>query len=71
MSGRIVGAVVSGAGLVCAGVFSLADILGIGQNPTRFGTAQTVGTIVGVLILIVGLIILLFGEAPGSTGEQM
>lgn len=68
MSGRIVGAVVVGAGLICAGVFSLADVLGIGQNPTRFGTGQTVGTVVGVLILVVGLVIFFFGEAPG---EQM
>lgn len=69
MSGRIVGAVVTGAGLLCTGVFSLADVLGIGQNPTRFGTSQTIGTVVGVLILVVGLIIFLFGEAPGGTGE--
>ena len=41
-----------GIGLLIASL--LADVIGIGDNP-GFGTQQTLGTIVGVLITAVGL----------------
>jgi hypothetical protein len=47
---------VLGIGLLAASL--LADVIGIGDNP-GFGRQQTMGTIAGVAVAIVGLFLLL------------
>ncbi len=50
---------VIGIGLLAASL--LADVVGIGDDP-GFGSQQTTGTIVGVIITVVGLYLTLKGQ---------
>ncbi|MGH7452044.1 MAG: hypothetical protein ACRENG_11900 [bacterium] len=58
MSSKTVALIVTIVGLLVALFFAFADIMGVG-NPARFGCRQIVGTVVGALVFIVGLVIYL------------
>ncbi len=47
--------VIIGVGLLAASL--LADVIGIGDDP-GFGTQQTMGTIAGVVIAFLGLVVM-------------
>ncbi len=55
MSAKSLSLLVILVGLVIALIFIFADVIGLGQNPSQFGPRQTIGTVVGVVVLIVGL----------------
>jgi hypothetical protein len=55
MSAKSISLFVSLVGLVIALVFIFADVIGLGSNPNQFGPLQSVGTVVGAVILVVGL----------------
>ena len=57
MSRRVFGLVEAIVGLFLLLFFALADVTGLGHHPGRFGPKQTTGTIIGAIILIVGIII--------------
>ncbi len=58
MSSKTAGLIVAVGGVLVALFFALLDVIGLG-NPARFGYYQIGGTVIGVLILIVGLVIYL------------
>ena len=66
---HVIGLIIGGIGVVITLIFVFADALGVGSHPTRFGTGQTVGTVVGVLVLMVGVLIYFFGETPPHQRE--
>jgi hypothetical protein len=39
--------------------FAIADVIGVGRDPTAFGARQTTGTLVSVIVFIVGLVMYL------------
>lgn len=51
---RRTGWILVGAGLVAALVSVTADLTGVGLFPGRFGTNQILGTIAGVVVLVIG-----------------
>ena len=59
MSSKTVGIIVAVVGLVVVLAFVLADVIGIGQHPDIFGTRQLIGTVVGIVIVVVGAIMYL------------
>jgi hypothetical protein len=54
MSLRTVGLIIAIAGIIIALVFALADVIGLGGLPDRFGWRQTVGTGFGIAAFIAG-----------------
>lgn len=64
---KIIGTIVLVVGIAVLIVFATADRIGIGQNP-HFGNVQIAGTIAGVVVAIVGLVLLLRKEKPVSNG---
>lgn len=46
----IAGAIV---GLACA----LADVIGLGHDPSAFGSRQLTGVLAGVVVLVIGLVL--------------
>ena len=56
-TGKIIGIVLIVLGVLALAVFLLADIIGYGRP--GFGIRQIIGTVVGGISLIVGLILLL------------
>jgi len=58
MSSKTVSLILVIVGILVALIFALADVIGIGDQG-RFGSQQIAGTVVGVLVFIVGLIIYL------------
>ena len=64
MSTRKKGLVRIIVGLLLALYFALADVIGMGRNPDMFGFFQIVGTAVGVVILVAGVVTVL------RAGEQ-
>jgi hypothetical protein len=52
---RVLGIVLSAAGLIIAVVFAIADITRMGSH-LGFGPIQIIGTIAGVFVLILGLV---------------
>ena len=59
MSLKTVGIIVAVVGLLVGLAFVLADVIGIGQHPGGFGIRQLIGTVVGVVIVVVGVVIYL------------
>lgn len=55
MSTKTIGAIVAVVGLVVLLVSLLADVIGVGTGPGMFGPRQIAGTVVGVVVLIVGI----------------
>jgi hypothetical protein len=49
-------------GLVVLILFAGADILGIGENPTSFGSVQIGGSIIGTILILIGLVLFLKKE---------
>lgn len=49
-------------GLVVLVLFAGADILGIGENPTSFGSVQIGGSIIGTVLILIGLVLFLKKE---------
>jgi hypothetical protein len=71
-----IGARLAATGFVFAAVSSAADLIGLGTQPLpkapHFGVLQSLGLLLGVLIILVGLILYYPGrQKPGkdSTGE--
>ena len=54
MSQKQVAIIIVVAGIIVALVSILADTLGIGSTSDKFGTRQIIGTIVGVVVVVVG-----------------
>ena len=50
MSQKQIAIIIVVAGIIVAVVSILADTLGIGSSPDKFGTLQIIGTVVGVVI---------------------
>jgi len=57
MPPKTLGIVIAVVGLLVALAFILADTLNIGQNPGGFGSRQIIGTVIGIVILVVGVVI--------------
>ena len=64
MSKKNLGLLAAAIGVLIALVSALADQLGLGET-SGFGPSQILGTIIGVLMLVVGLTILLGAKRPG------
>jgi len=57
MSKRNIGLVVAGVGVVLLFLSVAADVIGLGADSSDgFGTRQIIGTIAGVLVVVVGLV---------------
>ena len=58
MSKRVVGVVVAGAGVVLVFIATMADIIGIssGGSAELFGKRQIIGTVVGAVVIVAGLV---------------
>ena len=56
MSSKTVGITVAVVGLLVGLAFVLADVIGIGQHPGGFGVRQLIGTVVGIVIVVVGVV---------------
>jgi len=54
---RVLGIVLSAGGLIIAVVFATADLSRLGSHP-EFGPIQIIGTITGVFVLILGLVMI-------------
>ncbi len=64
---KVIGASLAVCGGVLAATAALADVIGLGGDPTSFGYKQIIGTSVGLMCLVVGVALLLFGTAwPGG-----
>ena len=61
MSHRTIGIIVTIGGLAVALVFALADVIGVGTDPTVFGTRQIIGTLVGGVAFVLGLALITWG----------
>lgn len=57
MSSKRVGLIVAVVGVLVGLLFALADLIGFGRSPGLFGTNQIIGTVVGVLIFVAGVVI--------------
>ena len=64
MSKKTAGILALIAGIVIFGLFLLADRLGIGT--AGFGTQQITGTIVGAIVIALGLFLTLKKPSPSS-----
>ncbi len=53
---KILGPILLAAGIVVLLVSALADILGLGANPTVFGYKQIAGSLAGIIVAIVGAV---------------
>lgn len=62
MSGKSTAIVLIVVGVLVALLFALADVIGVGRDPGTFGIRQIVGTIIGVVIFVVGIVFLLRGQ---------
>ena len=56
MSKRYVGLVVAGIGVVLLSLFATADITGLGSGAGGFGARQIIGTVVGAVVAVAGLV---------------
>lgn len=54
---RTLGLIITIIGIIGVLVFTLADVLNLGADPDRFGTRQIIGTVVFVLVFLIGLIL--------------
>jgi len=57
MSKKLISTLLIIGGLLIALVFIFADLLGVGGNLDAFGWKQITGTVVGVLVFLVGLLL--------------
>ena len=56
---KIAGIVLFVTGAIILVLSLIADLIGIGVNPIVFGYRQIIGTIVGVIVIVAGLILIL------------
>jgi len=56
---KIAGIVLLVIGAIILVLSLTADLVGIGVNPAVFGYRQIIGTIVGVIVIVAGLILVL------------
>jgi hypothetical protein len=54
---RTLGLIITIIGIIGVLVFTLADVLNLGADPDRFGNRQIIGTVVFVLVFLIGLIL--------------
>jgi hypothetical protein len=52
---RNLGLILTITGIIGVLLFTLADVLGLGADPTKFGTRQVIGTIAFAIVFIIGL----------------
>jgi hypothetical protein len=67
---KIFGVLFLVVGLIVLVMFAAADILQIGENPYTFGPIQIGGSIVGVVLIVIGLILLLRKGGHIDRGNQ-
>jgi hypothetical protein len=61
---KVVGALFFVVGLILLVLFAGADIFGLGENPSTFGTWQIGGSVIGAAGIIIGLVLLLKRNQP-------
>ena len=54
---RTLGLIITIIGIIGVLAFTLADVLGLGKDPERFGNNQIIGTVVFVIVFLIGLIL--------------
>lgn len=59
---RRVGRIAAGAGLVIGLVSMLADVIGLSSDPDTFGYLQFTGAALGLVLLVVGVTLALYGN---------
>ena len=59
---RRVGRIAAGAGLVIGLVSMLADVIGLSSDPDKFGYLQFTGAALGLVLLVVGVTLALYGN---------
>ena len=65
---KMISQILIGAGVLVGAASILADTIGFGADPSQFGRNQIIGTVAGVIILIVGLGLYFFGgKLPGAS----
>jgi hypothetical protein len=57
MSSKTIGAIVAIVGLLVLLISVLADVIGVGTVIGTFGPRQIAGTVVGAVVLIVGVVL--------------
>jgi uncharacterized membrane protein len=57
MNAKTIGIIMAVVGVLVVLASLLADTLGIGNAPDAFGTNQIIGTVVGVVIVVVGAVV--------------
>ena len=68
--GKIAGTLFLLVGLIVLVLFAAADIFGVGENPFIFGTWQIGGSIVGIVLIIIGLVLLVKKNRRITDGES-
>ena len=56
-STKIIGAVSLVIGVIILGIFAIADIFFLGDNPFAFGTWQIGGCLIGAALIVIGLVL--------------
>ena len=64
---KIIGTIILIVGIVLLIISAMADIIGIGGNPT-FGYLQITGVVAGAIVAIAGFVLLLKKQNPVSNG---
>lgn len=62
LSPRKIGLALCGVGAVDALFFILADVIGVGRNLTMFGYHQLLGATAGLVLIVIGFTVFLFGD---------
>ncbi len=71
---KLAGMVVTALGIIVTLIVVLADVLGLTDDPNTFDLDtfrqnQVLGTVVGIVILVAGLLIYFYGERFMGRGE--
>ncbi len=64
MSNKSSGIVLIVVGVIVLLVFLLADVLGLGSDPTTIGWIQLLGAAIGLVLAIVGIVLATKKEKP-------
>lgn len=54
------GSILKIVGILFVIISSMSDILGFGTNPQEFGILQIIGTLTGVILIIIGILANMF-----------
>lgn len=69
MSRRSLGFVVTAVGVIVVVVAAFADPIGIGGAEDTFGWKQTIGIVLGAVLVVLGIILAVRGEKPAPGGD--